>query len=139
MSAALRALYSFGSPPASGAPLPLVQRLLQVPWTFTVAKVTLWNVQRRFSTHGVGKYGPAVDPAVVLVVPTHGGAVWTSVVIVFCPNDWSVEKKSSRSRCSRSSSLNEPFDGRSQSVQSLSPGVKNAGWCRELRYPIYCR
>ena len=40
------------------------------PWTFTVAKVTLWNVQRRFSTQGVGKYGPAVEPGVVLVVPT---------------------------------------------------------------------
>ena len=65
------------------------------PWTSSVAKVTLWNVQRRFSTHGVGKYGPAVEPGVVLVVPTHCGVDWTSACIVFSPNDRSVEKRTS--------------------------------------------
>src|SRR5262249_26662493 len=86
LSAVFRAAYSAGSPPASGAPPPLEHRLLQVPWTLSVAKVTLWNVHRRFSTHGVGNWS-AVEPGVVFLVPRHSGAVWTSVVIVFWPND----------------------------------------------------
>ena len=44
-------------------------------------------------------------------------------------------KKTCRSWSRRSRELNPPFDGRSQSVQSLSPGVKIAGAFRALKKP----
>jgi hypothetical protein len=50
-----------------------------------------------------------------------------------CPSDRSVAKKTLRSYWSRSSELKPPLLVRSQSVQSLSPGVKIAGLSSELK------
>src|SRR5262249_44085720 len=137
LSAVFRAAYSAGSPPASGAPPPLEHRLLQVPWTLSVAKVTLWNVHRRFSAHGGGDWSGG-GAGGGLLVPGHNGAGGAVGVLVFLASGRCVEKRNCRSCCSGSSSLNEPFAGRSQSVQSLSPGVKNAGCWSELKYVSAC-
>src|SRR5919198_4820500 len=67
LSAASRAAYSAGSPFTEASPAPLEHRLLQVPWTLSVAYVTPLNVQRRFSTHGVENVGVPL----VLAVPRH--------------------------------------------------------------------
>lgn len=47
-------------------------------------------------------------------------------------------KKTFRSWSSLSRELNEPFAGRSQSVQSLSPGVTIAADFKALKYPSPC-
>jgi hypothetical protein len=120
--------------PSCGSPEPLEQRLLHVPWTFSVAYVTLLNVQRRFSTHGVENVGLPV----ALVVPRQRGVDCTSTFIGFSPSDRSVPKKTARSYCSRSSELKPPFVVRSQSVQSLSPGMKNAGFFSESKKASPC-
>jgi hypothetical protein len=94
--------------------------------------VTLRYVQRRFSRHPIITRGWPVE----LVVPWQSGAVCTSAFICSWPSDLSAygpEKNTERSCVSRSSSLNGPFDSRSQSVQSLSPVAKNAGFCSELK------
>src|SRR5262245_45540758 len=131
-SAASRAVYSGTSPP--GSPVPLEQRLLQLPCTVSVADVAVWNVQRPFSTQPVKVRGWPVR----LVVPWQSGAVCSSSSIVCWPNDRLSEKKTLRSYCSRSSELKPPFEVRSQSVQSLSPGVKIAGSRSESKYPSPC-
>ena len=57
ISAALRAAYS-------SALVAVSHKLLQDPWTFRVAYMTSWIVQRRFSTHGAGlvTVGPVAGP-----------------------------------------------------------------------------
>ena len=99
-----------------------------MPWTFSVAYVTSLNVQRRFSTHGVvgGLTGRAAARGTA-------ASVCTSSFIVCLPSDVGVLKKRCRSYSSRSSELKPPFEVRSQSVQSLSPGVKIAGFSSALR------
>src|SRR5262245_13450449 len=104
MSAALRASYSF----LSGA---VSHRLLQEPWMLTVTYMTPFTVQRRFSTQGVGP-----------LKPRQLGVDCTSCSSGCCPSEKLVLKNTCRSWSSRSSELYGPFFGRSQSVQSLSPG-----------------
>jgi hypothetical protein len=95
----------------------------------SVAYVTPLKVQRRFSTHGVRKVGKPVE----LVVPRHNGFDCTSSFIRCRPSETSSAKKNVRPYCRRSSELNPPFVVRSQSVQSLSPGVKIAGFSSESK------
>ena len=117
MSAALRAAYSSGSGAVS-------HRLLHEPWTLSVAKVTPLNVQRRFSTHGVLPFDPQAE--------------WRRLHLLLDavrPKENGVLKNTCRSWSSRSATKKPPFDGRSQSVQSLSPGVNTAGARSELKNP----
>src|SRR5262249_509315 len=122
MSAALRAANSAGSGDVS-------HKLLQEPWMFKGAYATPREVHRRFSTHGSGALAP---PA---FSPRHSGVVCTSWCSLCCPRVNGVLKKTWRSCESRSSDEKPPFDARSQSVQSLSPGVNTAGARSELKYP----
>jgi hypothetical protein len=99
--------------------------------------VTFWNVQSRFSmqpTSGRGSPGE-------FGAPWQSGAVCTSAFICSWPSDRSAylpEKNTVRSCVRRSRESNGPLERRSQSVQSLSPGVKNAGFLSELKKPSAC-
>ena len=115
MLAWLRAAYSA----ASGA---VSHRLLQEPGILSVAYVTPPMFQRRFSTQGT-------SPA----TPRHNPSVWTSWRIRCRPSENGLLKKTRRSWSRRSSDEYPPLAGRSQSVQSLSPGVKTAGAFSELK------
>ena len=76
--------------------------------------------QRRFSTQGDGPAGPR-----------QSGCVWTSWRIRRCPSEYCVLKNSRRSKSSRSRDENPGI--RSQSTQSLSPGVNTAGASSALK------
>jgi hypothetical protein len=78
--------------------------LLQEPWTLSVAYTTPPCSQRRFSTYG---------------------AACTSSRSGCWPSENGVENRTLRSNASRSAELTPGL--RSQSVQSLSPGVNIAG------------
>src|SRR5690349_3899202 len=121
MSAWLRAAHSLGSGAVS-------QRLLHEPWMFSVAYTTPFTVQRRFST----------QPTLLLLWSRQSGSVCTSCWIGSCPSEEIVLKNNCRSWSSRSREENPPLLVRSQSVQSLSPGVKIAADCSELKYPSAC-
>src|SRR4051812_4724606 len=120
MVAALRAANSAGLGAVS-------HRLLQDPCMFSVAKVTPARVQRRCSTHGTGP-----------LTPRQSGVDCTSMRIRFWPSENGVLKNKARSWSRRSSDENPPLEGRSQSVQSLSPVVKTAGAFKELKNPRAC-
>jgi hypothetical protein len=105
--AVFRAAYSVGSGFVS-------VRLLSEPGMSRVAYVTGPNSHRRSSTYG---------------------AACTSCSIRWTPKEYGVSNIVSRMWLSRSSELKPPFDARSQSVHSLSPGVYMAGATSELRYP----
>jgi len=65
----------------------------------------------------------------------HSGVVCTSWRIRCFPSENGVLKKTFRSWSRRSSDEKPPFEARSQSVQSLSPGVNMAASFSELKYP----
>src|SRR6266550_5041127 len=88
----------------------------------SVAYVTPPAVQRRFSTQGTLPF-----------TPRQSGVDCTCWRRRRCPSEKGVLKNSARSLSSCAS--DEYPAVRSQSVQSLSPGVKAAGARSELRYP----
>src|SRR5689334_1990841 len=92
-----------------------------------VTYVTPPNVQRRFSTQGTGP-----------PTPRHSGVDCTSRRIRCWPSENGVLKNIERSWSRRSRDEKPPLEGRSQSVQSLSPGVRMAGAFRELKKPSAC-